>query len=647
MPQPPIRLESDADVDRHYADLLKDLADAVEQHSAVANSIASSALATLADVLDPKSKQEADVLVRKLTSRMVRLQQDTEATRTRIQAKLHDALETIRVERAATVASLKSQGQPTKAVRDTFFAQVQEAQVKAEVELRDALATFMRESVRSQEQAVSALSQLTAGTSSADVVSSFDRLEKWLPTMLREQLETQTHKLSSLLKGSSVTPVRNDSGSKPEPADAADATVDKPAPKLSARTENSAWAAFMRSYGKSRDTYKSIKDRSERSTVVRALASLADWARTARKNAADFGWLDAAAIGAAIAAAMSGLLPDVLSRFPALKMLTAALDAIRDFKPAQFVKELRPWLETQWAAIRKDLTIANEFLKAKIVGPLEAKIVPILEAVKESPLIKGVSSILDNVKEATVGRVASGFNQVKNLVGTAASEGASALRGLPGSRAVVWAGENIVNPLAKGAAWAGGKVAGLGANIASGVASMAGTSLLRAAQKLVGNPVSEFILKNLGRLGNLAMVLDVVTGVYEEATGKKADPLTMLDYIFNPMKVGRRLGSKFNDLFERVTGTSFGSFIYDHIGNDPNAAAVEAMLSGKPATTPVRASVAPARPSVAPPVTAGVSTPTQTGGAAGTTPSLTPSSIPDFAGIDPATNALMVGAVHP
>jgi hypothetical protein len=181
------------------------------------------------------------------------------------------------------------------------------------------------------------------------------------------------------------------------------------------------------------------------------------------------------------------------------------------------------------------------------------------------------------------------------------------------------------------------------------------SQLAKAGRAIAGTPAGKFIGRNLNRLGKLATVLSVATGVYEESQGRTVDdPKTLgsiLSAIINPMEGGRWLGSKFNSTFERKMGQPFGAWVHENLGGEDG---VKEMMSSQPATkaqtrgntTPNKTSVSAAQPANS---TSG-NAPTSRAVPANkqsmsVSPTVSPGAIPNYIGLDPHLAAINMGAL--
>lgn len=162
-----------------------------------------------------------------------------------------------------------------------------------------------------------------------------------------------------------------------------------------------------------------------------------------------------------------------------------------------------------------------------------------------------------------------------------------------------WFSETKVGKFAKSAAEGAGKVgswiseaAGKGAGAVSRgaswlaakgrtVAETAGPTLMGWAKGIANNKLVQTMGKWAGRLGNIAMAVDVFSGIYEEANGKKVESTTLWDAILNPMEGGRFLGAKFNEKFTQIMGQDPGSWLYDLLNDDPAYQDLRASTGGK------------------------------------------------------------------
>lgn len=211
---------------------------------------------------------------------------------------------------------------------------------------------------------------------------------------------------------------------------------------------------------------------------------------------------------------------------------------------------------------------------------------------------------------------------------------------------------SVAGTVGSAASKVGGAVYDTAATMGKGAASLASAGWSKIsdyASTLAKSARGSKILSFANKLGNAAMAVSVASGVYEEATGKPVDALTMWDAVLDPMKSGRYLGAKFNKLFEKRMGQSFGSWVYDKV-NPQERAIMASIVSSTPAmsapggpSTPVQQAqrmsmvpeavpAAPSRSGMASPnsLVRKTSGPTP-GQAASNTPALSVAGIPELA----------------
>lgn len=400
--------------------------------------------------------------------------------------------------------------------------------------------------------------------------------------------------------------------------------------------------------------YDEMEDRDMELRKVKALEGISNAWRRFDKDGSIGAMLDYAVLGGLLTGLLGGLLPDILTRFPALKLASDVLNFFRKGKVLESIKEL---LSTKWNKF-VDLAKTLNTRALDAIDWFKTRAMPLLNLIMESPVFKGVKSAVDKLSDLKTNVVTSAMNAVSPLTskfkaGMQAVQSSPIVTGVTGA---LKAGANTVSSLASGAS----NAVSSAVSTVGKVAGKAGSSIVKAAQGLAASPVGSFLMKNLNRLGNLAMVLDVLTGTLEEATGKKVDDIELLDAVLNPMKLGRFLGNKANMLFEQKMGTSVGSWVYDQLNNDPAVAEVAAIHSGKPtaltktpnpgqsgASTPVKETPVEQAPQPAPaptpmPAPAPIVVNKSVSSSA---PPLSPSSIPNFTSVDPATGALLFGAL--
>lgn len=388
-----------------------------------------------------------------------------------------------------------------------------------------------------------------------------------------------------------------------------------------------------------KNSYKRIQEASLNNRAVRALEVLASRKFSSRNTALSL-------LGGLGAIGLGSLMDSI---WAPLKAFMHAMS------PARLVGQLRKLLafteEKIFDLFKKGSAKVGELFewgKAKAAGALE----------EGGKLLEKIGKKLGIIKEAenagavkAVGSIATGTGKPATLVGRAIEvlkSGASK------------AGGAIV----EGGKWVGNKAAVYGSKAMSAMAKLgtqgykyakaAGSIVLDSIARLGNTPVGQFVSKWGGRLGNLGMVFSTLAGIYEEANGKPVNDMDLWDLILNPMKTGRFLGNKFNQLFEKMTGgIPVGSWLYDMFGNDPEWLKANSEWSmmkhhwkgASPETIKMVSSTTPIQTSAKLPpqmsmkeawsnLTSGNSAPPAKE-VRSANPSIVPSLIPDFAGQDP------------
>lgn len=636
-----------------YASLLRDLTDLITDHAETARGIAEAATTTLSSFIDPESKDKVEQIADKLTQRLNKLTQTMLATRNAIEARVKAAY-TTKTE-PGNSAVRQGTSSETPAPQSVAVTVDNPALTSAISELTSALAQYTRESAGAQQQAAASFADLALTVqregvpSITDVVDKLDAAldalkanDSTLPTASRPSAvvaNTNPHEPSSVVQP------------QPQPVD------ESPAP-------------FSRSYKPSRagedlgdSTYDDIKHRDLETKRLGALQAIANAWRKVDTDGSIGNLLDYAALGAMLTGLLGGLLPNVMTRFPALGIAGDVLKYIREGKLLTAIESV---LSKRWGQL-VELADATRVRALAVAEWFKVRAMPILEYISESPLVKGVTGAADKLRSMGA-RAVTGVSEALSPVTSFVSRGVNAVRASPFVADVVSGARTAYGAVASTASSVVGRAGELGGAALSRVGSAVshvGGSLWRGAQALAGTAVGSFIQRNLSRLGKFAMVLDVLLGVMEEATGKKVDEVDVIDAILNPMKMGRFLGNKGNQLFERTMGQSVGSWLYDMLGDDPVVAQLTpayatAQRSPQSApqtpysptavqpggTTPVQEQV-PARSTVkeAPPRAQTTSAGAPYAPAVSAPPSLSPGSIPNYTGIDPATGALLFGAL--
>lgn len=655
------------DADQLYAKLLADMTDLIETHSSTAAGIAEAAITTLSTFIDPDSKDEVTLIVSKLTQRLNSLTEKMTLSRDALRADVAKALSEIDLRQDALLAAAESHGEDATLALDAADASRTSVFEKSVRELAHMVDTFRAESIAAQQgaaQAFAAIADRADSTSTADILARLYGLEtaiNGLPKLLRNTQDgyEDDEDLPDAPRSSTRT-----TGKKPSRAlvpltpsalpavqppsidldlspsrDLVPVSANLPVPVQTQRKPSH----VIDDLG---DPYANMLDQDMDRRKVRALEVIADAWRKFDKDGSIGNTLDYAALGALLTALLGGLLPDLLTRFPALKL---ASDILKYFREGRLLSSIKEFLGTKWAKLAEwGHAIHSRTLKA--LDKLHDLVSPMIKAFKESPLLRKALGLADTTADAArPGIVAKAVGTIGKVTGKI-SAGVEAVKGTTAFKMasnVITASSNVVKRT----------VSATGA-----VASRVGGSLVRGMQAVAGSPVGNFLEKNLNRLGNLAMVMDVLTGVLEEATGKKVDDVGLLDAVLNPMKIGRFLGNKGNALFEKKMGQSVGSWLYDVLNADATVqqmtpaytrppSAIQAPshtlgASSSGSTKPVKENVVPAPHKDTAVAPVGLPSLVQPGARSiSSAPSLSPSSIPNFMGVDPNTGAMLFGAL--
>lgn len=395
-----------------------------------------------------------------------------------------------------------------------------------------------------------------------------------------------------------------------------------------------------------RSTYQSLKELNVRNRIVTALETLAKRTKRAAKMTM---WSVLGGLGgAALGSLMGGL-------WAPLKALMTALS------PARIVAGIRTVLGA----------VESKVIELAKAG--QTKVVELFEWAKGKGMgvLEKGKSILERIAHKLgIGTEAKTAAQAGTGLGTVPKGGTGTAPTTVVGKAMNWVKGNFVKAgqaVASGAKWVGGHAMNAGNRTMQALSRLgtsawrytkaAGSMMLDSIARLGNTPVGKFVSKWGNRLGNLGMIFSTIAGIYEEAEGKRVNDLDVWDVIFNPMKGGRYLGARFNEMFERTAGTSLGSWIYDMVNDDAGFAQASSEWAKQRLAQQYRESqqkygtndptfkpttVSKAVPTVPPPAPSAPSAPVQSvvrvpqKTAASATPSVVASSIPDFAGSDHA-----------
>lgn len=693
--------------DQVYADLLKDMVDLIEKHTSATSGIADTAITTLSSFIDPESRDAVERIAHKLTTKLTSVTTRMVEARDEIVRRTEAALQDIRYKRDTLIEAAKIEGSPTEDIHKAADNSQSSVLAGAIYQLTGALRGFSAESARTQQYSVEALTETFGriqapghkSTLEQDVMAKLDALDEStsvLPKLLRLTSQKSERPERAVVSSTDLVPavvskwppdatVLDDGtavlpsslsksnegvgrarpsslpalyGKEHRSSDVSDARI------IALATKDVPWEGTRieppPSYPLTNladmykpSPYEEMEDRDMELRKVKALEGISNAWRRFDKDGSVGAALDYAVLGGLLTGLLGGLLPDILTRFPALKLASDVLNFFRQGKVLESIKEL---LSTKWGKF-VDLAKTLNTRTLDAIDWFKTRALPSLDLIRESPVFKGVKSAVDKLSDMKTNVVTSALNAVSPITskfkaGLHAVQSSPIVTGVSGA---LKAGANTVSSLASGAS----NAVSSAVSTVGKVAGKAGSSIVKAAQGLAASPVGSFLMKNLNRLGNLAMVLDVLTGTLEEATGKKVDDIKLLDAVLNPMKLGRFLGNKANQLFEQKMGTSVGSWVYDQLNNDPAVAEVAAIHSGKPtaltktptpgqsgASTPVKETPVKQAPQPAPaPTPMPAPAPVVVNKSVSSAPSLSPSAIPNFTSVDPATGALLFGAL--
>jgi len=645
------------DADQLYARLLADMTDVIDSHNKVATNIAQSAVATLSSFIDPESKDAVEKIALKLTQRLTDLTFKMTTARDDLKSRVRDALDEIDRKRAILIQDAKTSGGSTDDVRRAAYDARTTVFSKSVALLTDMVQGYQRESISAQQDSAKAFTELVSHVGSSAPAELLERLDALdtkvanLPKLLRaveDRYEDPDADWDTRIRPSQAAGVKKASNQL--------VPVSSHVPDVGATdddVENMPLAVSQAARKPSKvvqdydDPYDGLIDRDMDRRKIRALETIADAWRKFDKDGSVSKTLDYAMLGALLTSLLGGLLPDIMTRFPAMKL---AADVLKYFREGKLLSSIKDLIDARWTKLADWSTDMNS-RTLKVLDWFHDLAAPVLTALKDSPIIKKALGLADTLSDLKTSAMSKLPQAVSSVVGKLAS-GVEAVRG----SSIVKSVGNAVSTartMASGAAGLVGKFAGA-----------TGSTLMRAAQGMANSPIGTFVMKNLGRLGNLAMVLDVITGTLEEATGKKVDSVSVLDAVLNPMKLGRFLGNKGNQLFEKKMGQSVGSWVYDVLNGDEEVAKVAPMYgkpksSVVPSTSPA-ASTSPVRQD--PPTSMGRApvqqtqqTPAPSPRSAqfsgdrktmSNSPGLSPSSIPNFMSVDPNTGAMLFGALH-
>lgn len=353
-----------------------------------------------------------------------------------------------------------------------------------------------------------------------------------------------------------------------------DPAVPETSPKLgaparalsSAKTKNTAQKhpanvkSSKESDEESGGVYKDIQTETLNRRVVRALEVLATRRYTQTQGSL-------ALLGAAGATGLASVLGDV---WAPLKAFAAAMN------PARILERLKGMFTAVESKIRTILdfvhnkvSTALEWAKGKAAELVE-KGGKFLNTIGEKlGIVKSETSVAQSASNAAkalsapakpatfVGRAIEVVKSGARAVGSTAMEGAK------------WAGSQAVT----GAKWAGGQAMEIGGKTAAAISKLgakgyqyvknAGSAVMDSLARMGSSPAAQFIGKWANRLGNIGMLYSTISGIYEEANGKRVNDIDVWEAIFNPMQAGRFLGSKFNDYFKKLAGQDLGGWLYD------------------------------------------------------------------------------------